>query len=286
MTDSGIKMLTVSNIGYIIYSTLDVFERSNKEIIDYSFGIRKGDSMISALILYYLSMKPTHGYEIQRFIQLSGADQWAKVQSGSIYYALTKLEKEKSIKVLREERTGSRVRKIFEITERGREELKHEMAEELGKPISAVGSIKFYTDPILSVLSKEEITRIVENHIGKLRETKEFWEKWYQIKIDETATELARLSFQMTIDNLQYQMRWHQELLDHIDEYILVGKRTEQYIKNIDFDKMVGNNLTSEDEQKLQYTIKIKEEIMKDPEKAVMNLDKIIEELQKQVKKK
>ena len=30
-----------------------------------------------------------------------------KIQSGSIYYALTKLEKDKFIKVLKEERTGS-----------------------------------------------------------------------------------------------------------------------------------------------------------------------------------
>ena len=72
--------------------------------------------MIRALILYYLSIKPTHGYEIQKFIQLLGTDQWMKIQSGSIYYALTKLEKEKCIDVLREERTGSRVRKIYKIT--------------------------------------------------------------------------------------------------------------------------------------------------------------------------
>ena len=75
--------------------------------------------MIRGLILYYLNIKPTHGYEIQLFIKVSGMDQWAKVQSGSIYYALNKLEKEKCIQVLREERTGSRVRKIYEITDLG-----------------------------------------------------------------------------------------------------------------------------------------------------------------------
>lgn len=242
--------------------------------------------MISALILYYLSMKPTHGYEIQRFLQLSGAEKWAKIQSGSIYYALTKLEKDKCIQTLREERTGARVRKVYEITDKGRDELKKEMAEELGKPIAIVGSMKFYTDPMISVLSKEEIIKIVGNHILKLKEQKEYWEKWYHIKVDDNSNELNRLSFQMSIDNLEYQIRWHQELLAHLDDYIENCKKMEQYIKTIDFDEITENSIKSENEQKLQYAKKIKDEIMKDPENALMNLDKIIEELQSHVDKK
>ena len=243
--------------------------------------------MISAFILYYLNMKPTHGYEIQKFIQISGADQWAKIQSGSIYYALTKLEKDNYIRVLREERTGSRVRKIYEITESGIEELHREMAEELDKPISSIGSLKFFTDPMLSTIEKEKIIKIVDNHIIKLKEQKDFWEKWYHIKVDEQSTGLSRLSFEMTLNQLDYQIKWHQELLDHIDEYIKVGKETEQLIKSIDFDKMEENSADSEVEQKLQYALKLKNEILKDPENAVIDLvDKIIEELQSQIKKK
>lgn len=242
--------------------------------------------MISAFILYYLNMKPTHGYEIQKFIQMSGADQWAKIQSGSIYYALTKLEKEKHIKVLREERTGSRVRKIYEITESGKKELQKEMAEELDKPISNIGSMKFLTDPMLSTLDKDEMIKILINHIAKLQEQKEFWEKWYYVKIDDNATGLARLTFQMTIENIGYQIRWHEELLKNLDDYIKDSKAAEQFIKSINFDLVEENSGASEEELKLQYALKLKNEIMKDPQNAVVNLDKIIEELQNQVKKK
>jgi hypothetical protein len=45
-------------------------------------------------------------------------------------------------------------------------------------------------------------------------------------------------------------------------------------------------DLLSEEEQKLQYALKLKNEIMKDPQNAVVNLDKIIEELQNQIKNK
>lgn len=243
--------------------------------------------MVSAFILYYLNMKPTHGYEIQKFLQVSGAEQWAKIQSGSIYYALTKLEKEKHIKVLREERTGSRVRKIYEITESGRKELHQEMAEELDKPISNIGSIKFFTDPILSTLDKEEIIKIINNHIKKLEEQKEFWEKWYIVKVTDNALGLGKLSFQMTIENINYQILWHQELLEHIDDYIRAGRETEQFIKSVDFSEYDENRqILSDEEIKLQYTLKLKNEIMKDPQNAVVNLDRIIAELQGQIKKK
>jgi len=230
-------------------------------------------------------MKPTHGYEIQKFLQVSGTDQWAKIQSGSIYYALTKLEKEKHIRVLREERTGSRVRKIYEITDTGREELHREMAEELDQTISPIGSMKFFTDPMLSTLGKDEITRIVSNHIRKLTEQQEYWEKWYHIKVDQTATEIMKLTFQMTIENIKYQVLWHQELLNHLDDYIESSKGTEQIIKSLDFGQLEVDHILSEEEQKLQYTFKLKNEILKDPQNALVNLDKIIEELQNQMKK-
>lgn len=241
--------------------------------------------MISAFILYYLNMKPTHGYEIQKFLQFTGMEQWTKIQSGSIYYALTKLEKDKYIRVLREERTGSRVRKIYEITESGKEELYRQMREELDKPISNVGSMKFFTGPMLNTLKKEDIIAIVNKHIEDLKQQKETWETWYQIKVDDTTTGLNRLSFQMTIENLQFQILWHQELLEHLGDYIREGKEIKQYIQSIDFDKMEAENPVSEEEQKLQYARKLKKEILKDPENAVVNLDRIIQELEKQVKR-
>lgn len=238
--------------------------------------------MISAFILYYLNMKPTHGYEIQKFIQISGVDQWAKIQSGSIYYALNKLEKDNYIQVLREERTGSRVRKIYTITEIGKQELHQEMSEELAKPIANIGSMKFFTGPMLNSLTKEEITKIVNHHIDNLKEQKEFWEQWYRVKVDETAMELNRLSFQMTISNIDYQILWHVELLDNLEDYIQLSNETEQIIKRMDFDQMEDSKNVSADEEKLQYAMKLKNEILKDPQNAISNLDLIIEQLQKQ----
>ena len=153
--------------------------------------------MVRGIILYYLNIKPTHGYEIQQFISLSGIDQWTNIKSGSIYYALAKLEKEKNVEVKREERTGSRVRKIYQITEQGRETLVEEMQQELGMPLFNIGSAKFITSPILATIPKVQMEEILKKHIDQLKENKKYWEFWGSKKISKeeyNLTEIGRAS--------------------------------------------------------------------------------------------
>ncbi|HEX3021889.1 MAG TPA: PadR family transcriptional regulator [Lachnospiraceae bacterium] len=239
--------------------------------------------MIRGIVLYYLSIKPTHGYEIQRFLQISGTDQWTKIQSGSIYYALTKLEKEKCIKVLREERTGSRVRKIYEITDFGRKELHREMCEELDTPLSSVGSPKFIIEPMISTLTKEEATTLLRKHIDKLKEQRDFWRKWADIKVDKDATKLTKLTFEMTITSLEDQIAWHEELLENVDLYKEQSSVMRSFIEGFDFDKFTEKSNDIEIEQKIDYIEQIKEAIKDNPDNAIGNLEKIIEELKRQL---
>lgn len=240
--------------------------------------------MIRGLILFYLNIKPTHGYEIQKFLQLAGTDQWAKVQSGSIYYALTKLEKEKYIEVLNEERTGARVRKIYQITKSGIEEMHRELKEELAKPITNVGSFKFLTYPITGTLTKDEMKVIIEAHIKELEEQLTYWNRWKDIKISEESNRLDYLSFQMTIHSLSDQIEWHKEFLHNIEEYITLGESVKSYIKKYDFAEITTEITQSPEQEKLEYIERLKSVIEKDPDNAVMNLDRIIEELKSQIK--
>ncbi len=239
--------------------------------------------MVRAFILYYLNIKRTHGYEIQKFLQMQGTEQWGKIQSGSIYYALTKLEKERCIEVYKEERVGARIRKIYQITEHGKKELQKEMAEELARPISSVGSFKFITDPMLSSLSKEDSIQIIKKHIQSLEEQKDYWRKWKEIKVTNDSLELTKLSFQMTINSLEDQIKWHQELLDHIDTYIQYSHQTVQIIQSVNFDLLEETSTDdSISQEKLNYAMKLKELILEDPRNAINNLDQIIAELGKQ----
>lgn len=237
--------------------------------------------MIKVIILYYLSIKPTHGYEIQKFIQMSGTEQWMKIQSGSIYYALTKLEKEKCISVLREERTGSRVRKIYEITKLGEKQLHSELINELQAPITEVGSPKFIIESLLNILSKKELESILHKHIEQLKEQKEYWRKWSIIKAGSESTKLVQLSFSMTLHSLEDQIAWHQELLDNIELYRNQSTVMKDCILQFDADGIEDNKVSDVD-QKINYITKIKDIIENDPSKAIDNLDLILEELKKQ----
>lgn len=238
--------------------------------------------MIRSLILYYLNVKPTHGYEIQKFLQVSGIDNWAKIQSGSIYYALAKLEKDACVEVLREEKNGSRIRKIYIITNKGKQELQEDLQQELLTPIAPVGSDKFFLNNILDELPKDTIISTINKHLMDLKSQKEYWEKWRQTKTNKANVPGAeKIAFDMTIDNLKYQILWHEEILNHIDQYITLGKETRKIIQSIDFSAVDEEDTTTTSARLLDIQ-KLRDEIINDPSKAVENIDRLIEQLKKE----
>lgn len=237
--------------------------------------------MIRSLILYYLNVKPTHGYEIQKFLQVAGIDNWTKIQSGSIYYALTKLEKDGCVKVLREEKNGARIRKIYAITEKGKQELLTDLQQELLTPITPIGSDKFFLDNILDELPKDAIITALRKHLSDLGSQKEYWEKWRQTKVEKDNVPGAeKIAFDMTIDSLKYQILWHEEILNNIDQYITLGKETRRIIQSIDF-SIVDDEDTVTAPAKLIDIQKLRDEIISNPTRAVENIDKLIEQLKK-----
>lgn len=235
--------------------------------------------MIRGIILYYLNIKPTHGYEIQQFISMSGMEQWTKIQSGSIYYALTKLEKEKNIAVLREEHTGARVRKIYEITEQGKNTLISEMKQELKAPLFHIGSAKFNIFPILSSLSKEELENLITAHIKELQQTKECWEQWEKLKSKNDKYGLTTLSFQMTIASIEQQIAWHEKLLKHLEYYVKEAQAMSDMIATFDFEKTKSLEMASDSIYNIEILEQIKNTIEKNPKIAVENINVMIEQL-------
>jgi len=238
--------------------------------------------LVRSFILYYLNIKPTHGYEIQKFLQISGVDSWTKIQSGSIYYALSKLEKEGCLEVLKEEKTGARIRKIYQITENGRQELQHSIQNELRTPIVPAGSDKFLLSSILDALPKEVIETNLKSHLKTLIEQKEYWEEWKEKKCSGNQSMKAdRIAFDMTIASQKYQILWHEELLKNIDEYMHLGEGTRQLIMSVDFSD-IETDLpnTSDLETDLLKLQNLREEILQNPEKAAESIDELISKLQ------
>lgn len=220
--------------------------------------------MIKVLILFFLNIKPTHGYNIQRFIEVNDLNLWAKVQSGSIYYALNKMETSKLIYTLREEKTGARIRKVFAITDLGKQKLKEFLLVELEKPIMEIESEKFMIYIMLNILDKDEIITAIEKLNNNLREKKTWWEKGKQIKIKGKNLDFEILNFDMVISNLNYQILWHTKLVEEIDEILDMSDKVSDMIRQIDF----SENENKQIDINVQIA-KLKSEILSNPDEGL-----------------
>lgn len=232
--------------------------------------------MIRALILYFLSIKPTHGYDIQRFIEINGMDQWARIQSGSIYYALNKLEKEGFIYTLREERNGARIRKIYAIKDIGKEELRRVLKEELLKPIGSTESDKFMIYLMFNRLTIEEITIGVKEHIKMLEDKKLWWQKGRELKVLDTTLKSEVLHFDVVISTLEYQIKWHEMLIEEAEDLIKFSDGVENIIGKIDFANLEDVEYKLENCKNITEVQQLTDDIVKNPNNLEEKLTKLI----------
>ena len=191
--------------------------------------------MIRALILYFLSIKQTHGYEIQKYIQLNQMNDWTTIQSGSIYYALSKLEKDGLIEIVKEEYVGKKPRKIYGITEKGRQELQNTLLELVSQPIYNEKSDKFVAYPLMSSLDEDLLKEKIQSHTENLKQRKQALEKWQSIKVDENTMNVERISFEMIISSLDYQIMWHEAFLEELNVCRNAAKLMHDYIEHVNF---------------------------------------------------
>jgi len=194
--------------------------------------------MVKVLILYYLNIKATHGYEIQKFIQASGFDTWTNIKAGSIYYALSKMEKVGEIELVREEIRGSRTRRIYKITDLGIIELKKAIEKELDKPLVPLNIDKFILPITFNKLDKDVAIKIIEEHMKDINKTLEYWNHWRDIKINSDSPQVETISFDMTISNYEYELKWYRALINEFDLYFKLSEKNEAMIKNFNFNEI------------------------------------------------
>jgi DNA-binding PadR family transcriptional regulator len=71
-------------------------------------------------VLGLIVERPRHGYDVERVIEQRGIRQWTDIGFSSIYYLLTKLEKQGLVHAS-EVPAGARSRRVFQATTAGRE---------------------------------------------------------------------------------------------------------------------------------------------------------------------
>jgi DNA-binding PadR family transcriptional regulator len=85
-------------------------------------------------LLSLLAEKPYHGYELEHVIESRGMREWTEIGFSSIYYLLKKLEGDGWIESRLEEAGRGPARKVYSITEGGREQLRAAILKALTAP--------------------------------------------------------------------------------------------------------------------------------------------------------
>lgn len=231
--------------------------------------------MVKLLILFYLNIKATHGYEIQKFIQASGFDTWTNIKAGSIYYALCKMEKNGEINLEREETRGSRTRRIYKITDLGIIELKKTIEKELGKPLVPLNIDKFILPITFNKLDKAVAIEIIEENIKELNKKLEYWNYWRNIKINCDSPQVELISFDMTICNYEYELKWYKALIGEFDLYYKLSEKNEAMIKSFHFNEIEEKDSTDIDINKASLT-QLKDIILNNSVEAKAALEQLI----------
>ncbi|GIO85940.1 hypothetical protein J25TS5_28720 [Paenibacillus faecis] len=167
--------------------------------------------MTNLIILALLRERPMHGYEIQQMIQTSRVDTWANLLSGSIYYALNKMEQEGLIRTEAEERTGARLRKIYAITETGEAMFQRMVRESLTITPHSVKSDFSLALSWVTTVPKEESIPLLRQNLQQLEETLEMWRVGREVKgaygvlngFTEAAFDNAMALLELDIDYLK-----------------------------------------------------------------------------------
>lgn len=170
--------------------------------------------MTNLIILALLRDKPMHGYEIQQLIQQSRMDLWANLLSGSIYYALNKLEKDGLIVAQAEERTGARLRKIYAITESGEAELLRLVSETLAHPPHSVKSDLVVALNWIELLPPQERLSRLEASLAELESLLSQWRFGRRIKGEHGLSAYAEASFDNAIAMLELDVSFVQRLIE------------------------------------------------------------------------
>ena len=174
--------------------------------------------MSKLIILGLLKNKPMHGYEIQTIIQESRMDQWSNLLSGSIYYALNKMEDEGLVVTVKEERTGARIRKIYGITEKGEEEYMVLLKDHLRSQPHSLKSDFMLSLAMIGQLPKEEAMNILEENLRALDTTKKEWELGKANKMKSGAyNPIMELAFDNTLQVIEADIQMIHKVIAYLN---------------------------------------------------------------------
>jgi DNA-binding PadR family transcriptional regulator len=128
--------------------------------------------------------RPCHTYALDRFMKETGLEEWGNISRASVYNTFKKLESEGYVTVAAEKVGEMPERKVYAITEKGKQQLLEELRENMLLP-STGDNYLFLAMGFCFGMSADEAIEILErrienlsNEIEKIKTAYEELKKW------------------------------------------------------------------------------------------------------------
>jgi DNA-binding PadR family transcriptional regulator len=171
------------------------------------------------MVLGLLSERPMSGYEILQAMQMTKADMWAGILTGSIYHALKKMEQEGLVFLDAVERTGHRSKATYRLTERGRAELVRLVRESLAASSVAFPTGLYAALSFLHLLPRQDILEAVDRQIRLVEDSLSAMKAGEAAKREVTTLPAhVRLAFENIFEQHELQLRFLRRLRQLVED--------------------------------------------------------------------
>lgn len=174
-------------------------------------------SDLELAILGLVYEKPQYGYQLEKTIEGWGMRNWTQIGFSSIYYVLKKLEKKELVESRLEKVEGKPSRKVFTITDLGKEIMKEKLTDLLSWNKKLINPFDLGL-AYLNYLKPQEVIKCLENYLESAQGRIKFLESSVRMQEELDAPYYVVALFSRPLAILKTEMVWVEELIEKIKE--------------------------------------------------------------------
>jgi len=166
-------------------------------------------------ILSLIAEQPRHGYEIEQVIEERGMREWTEVGFSSIYYLLKKLERGELIEGQLEEAERGPARKVYHVTQAGREARHAALLEALSVPQTCYTSLLLGLGNIPAISPAEAVAALQQYRdalAARLAQVQERWESQRPLPY------FVDGMFDYSVTMIQAEIEWVEKFIKQVEE--------------------------------------------------------------------
>ena len=172
-------------------------------------------SDLEAAILGLLYEEPQYGYQLEKTIEGWGMRNWTQIGFSSIYYVLKKLEKKELVKSKLEKVEGKPSRKVFTITDLGRNTMKEKLVDLISWNKKLINPFDLGL-AYLNYLEPQKVVECLENYLESAQGRIKFLESSVKMQEELDAPYYVVALFSRPLTSLKTEIEWVKKFIEKI----------------------------------------------------------------------